>query len=198
MAYEKLSPDAGLHAHMVDAAQRWRQAAGDVVTRMNLRRWIEEEQYDCDPPTAFEPKVRKTKPKADTTPALTAEERLQAWAGEVSFFTPRGTFDAEIDAAVVENPNPAETVVVVNFKIQREGERGAYRSDVEQKIYVEHAEAEVQWRGRQLWRELLDAIGKDADVEDAEEVMFWPLRLKVAENGMVSYLPPASSIRAAA
>lgn len=61
-AYDKLAPDADMHAAMVESARAWREATPDGVTRMHLRRWIEEECFDCDPPTAYTPRERKVKP----------------------------------------------------------------------------------------------------------------------------------------
>lgn len=67
-AYGKLAPDAELHAAMVEAAGRWRaswaaQNKADAP-RFHLHKWIEREEYECDPPTAYKPKERKTKERA--------------------------------------------------------------------------------------------------------------------------------------
>lgn len=55
-AYEKIAPDADLHARMVEAAQTWKTAAGNNVERMHLARWIREERYDEDPRTERKPR----------------------------------------------------------------------------------------------------------------------------------------------
>ncbi|MER9150809.1 hypothetical protein NKI30_19505 [Mesorhizobium opportunistum] len=57
--YEKLAPDAALHAEMVKAARAWRTAGGGIE-RMHLARWIREGRYREDPKGE-----RKAKPPAD-------------------------------------------------------------------------------------------------------------------------------------
>lgn len=68
-AYSKLGPDADLHAKLVKAARKWRKswtAQGKPdAPRFTLTKWIEREEYDCEPPAAFTPKQRKPKPTAN-------------------------------------------------------------------------------------------------------------------------------------
>ncbi|MBZ9698811.1 hypothetical protein [Mesorhizobium sp. CO1-1-9] len=59
LEYEKVAPDATLHAEMVIAAKAWRAAAGEIE-RMHLARWIREGRYREDPKGE-----RKTKPAAE-------------------------------------------------------------------------------------------------------------------------------------
>ncbi len=85
-AYAKLAPDADLHAAMVASAIEWRgtwaaQGKPDAP-RFTLTKWIEREEYECTPPTAYKAKERK-KPAAanDDKPArgkgkLTEQLRL--------------------------------------------------------------------------------------------------------------------------
>jgi hypothetical protein len=67
-AYAKLAPDADLHAEMVVAAGKWREtwAAQDKpdAPRFTLAKWIEREEYECEPPSAYQAKERKAKPAA--------------------------------------------------------------------------------------------------------------------------------------
>ncbi|MDF2810509.1 MAG: hypothetical protein K0S56_1540 [Microvirga sp.] len=72
-AYEVLAPDGELHATMVVAAMEWRDtwAAQDKADapRFSLAKWIEREEYECSPPTAYQPKQIKTdKPVAGAKP----------------------------------------------------------------------------------------------------------------------------------
>ena len=73
-AYAKLAPDDDLHESMVDAARKWQAswAAQNKpdAPRFHLDKWIEREEYECDPPTAYTPKERKAAKSADkSTPA---------------------------------------------------------------------------------------------------------------------------------
>jgi hypothetical protein len=62
-AYAKLAPDAELHAEMVESARTWQQtwaAQGKPdAPRFTLAKWIDREEYECAPPTAYKPKERK-------------------------------------------------------------------------------------------------------------------------------------------
>jgi hypothetical protein len=67
-AYTNLAPDADLHAAMVESATAWREtwAAQNKpdAPRYTLAKWIEREEYECSPPTAYRPKERKAKQAA--------------------------------------------------------------------------------------------------------------------------------------
>ncbi|TIL90912.1 MAG: hypothetical protein E5Y73_18180, partial [Mesorhizobium sp.] len=62
-AFRKMAPDATLFAAIVSAAFAWRQswaAQGDSkAPRFRLDKWLEREEYDCDPPTGYQQKERK-------------------------------------------------------------------------------------------------------------------------------------------
>jgi hypothetical protein len=64
-AYAKQAPDAELHAAMVASAKAWKEswaAQGKPdAPRYTLAKWIEREDYECEPPTAYKPKERKAK-----------------------------------------------------------------------------------------------------------------------------------------
>ncbi|MFH1797604.1 MAG: hypothetical protein ABIK36_06430 [Pseudomonadota bacterium] len=70
-AYAKRSPSPELHATMIEAATAWREswAAQNKpdAPRYSLAKWIEREDYECAPPTAYKPKERKA--KTSSTPA---------------------------------------------------------------------------------------------------------------------------------
>jgi hypothetical protein len=63
-AFEKLNPPP---ATVIDAARRWKAAAGDI-DRIQLKRWIEEERYDEEPSSkgARAGKAALPKPKQGT------------------------------------------------------------------------------------------------------------------------------------
>lgn len=60
-AYNDLAPDKELHAAMMTSARAWREAAGESIERMHLRRWITEQRYLEDPKGERKPKERRAK-----------------------------------------------------------------------------------------------------------------------------------------
>ncbi|WP_083213691.1 MULTISPECIES: hypothetical protein, partial [unclassified Ensifer] len=60
-AYDKLAPDADLHARIVAAAIAWQQSwaaqGKQDAPRFTLAKWLEREEYECDP-AAYKPKER--------------------------------------------------------------------------------------------------------------------------------------------
>lgn len=70
-AYIKAAPDAESHERMVAAARTWRERWAEQgkadAPRFTLAKWIEREEFECDPPAPYQQKERKakaTKPKA--------------------------------------------------------------------------------------------------------------------------------------
>src|SRR5690606_19927320 len=66
-AYSRLAPDGGLHRRLVDSANAWREswAAQNKpdAPRFTLAKWLEREEYECEPPTGYKPKERKAQAK---------------------------------------------------------------------------------------------------------------------------------------
>lgn len=66
-AYSRLAPDGGLHRRLVDSANAWREswAAQNKpdAPRFTLAKWLEREEYECEPPTGYKPKERQAKTK---------------------------------------------------------------------------------------------------------------------------------------
>ena len=65
-AYKKLAPDQDLHRRLVEAARSWQaswaaQGKADAP-RFTLAKWIDREEFECDPPTAYKAKERKKAP----------------------------------------------------------------------------------------------------------------------------------------
>ncbi len=73
-AYAKLAPDNNLHAEMVKAAEAWRESwaaqSNPEAPRFHLHKWIEREEYECSPPTAYKPKERKARAATSEQPAV--------------------------------------------------------------------------------------------------------------------------------
>lgn len=78
-AYEAVAPDSELHASMVAAAVEWREtwaAQGKAdAPRFSLAKWIEREEYECAPPTAYQPKARRPKPASQPSARPRAADR---------------------------------------------------------------------------------------------------------------------------
>jgi hypothetical protein len=62
-AYWKLAPNSDFHKRLVEAARAWQAswaAQGKTdAPRFSLAKWIDREEFECDPPTAYKPKARK-------------------------------------------------------------------------------------------------------------------------------------------
>lgn len=65
-AYDDLKPDADEHAAMVASAVAWQAAWAAQekpdAPRKRLDTWLLNEDWDCDPPAAFQPKAKKAEP----------------------------------------------------------------------------------------------------------------------------------------
>lgn len=79
-AYNKLAPDAELHERLVDAARDWQQSwaaqGKEDAPRFTLAKWIEREEYECTPPTAYKAKARKAKAANDDKPSPRGKGRI--------------------------------------------------------------------------------------------------------------------------
>lgn len=82
-AFKKLAPDDALLSTMIAAATAWRAswaAQGDsAAPRYRLDKWLEREEYECDPPTGYKGKERKT--KASEKPAAVKAAAVKALPG---------------------------------------------------------------------------------------------------------------------
>ena len=81
-AYKALAPDAPLHAIMVEAAVAWQKAWAAQrkpdAPRKYLNTWIQDEDYECEPPTAYKPKERAASTSKQRSETASGEFRITA------------------------------------------------------------------------------------------------------------------------
>ena len=148
-AYTKADPDADMHERMVAAAKAWfaAWAAQDKAEapRFTLAKWIEREEYECDPPTAFKPKERKA--KAEHAPAASNDNELEdggRMVCDVGPFTNFGTFQATIIGSKVEEPDELTQKVTLDLSWSNPG----FGPDAQHVLYYRHPDQALQMRGR--------------------------------------------------
>ncbi|MCO5156123.1 MAG: hypothetical protein M9945_05105 [Aquamicrobium sp.] len=154
-AYDKLAPDADLHARMVDAAQAWRQAAGSI-DRMRLRRWIEEERYDEDPKGKRD---GKRADHADTPPAKPKP------AGGEPFVERRETLT--VISASISDDEDREGVRWLDLIFRREEDGN---EDLGESFVVESPDPDRQEDGQKSLAAFFERLGMDVP-EDADEIV---------------------------
>jgi hypothetical protein len=124
-AYAKLAPDAALHAAMVKAARawqtRWAEQNKPDAPRFTLAKWIEREEFECEPPTAYKAKER---PKKGKQPAQLTDvpdddaPPVPLWARGKPSFWPVGSFLVKIVDSEVHRPEHTEEEhIILKFRI---------------------------------------------------------------------------------
>ncbi len=160
-AYEKAAPDSDLHGKMVEAAHAWHSAwaaQGKAdAPRFSLAKWIEREEYDCHPPTAFPQKERKPKPAkaAKAEPQPDNDNERGAPVLDVGPFSPIGTFDVTIVGAKLIPDNNGEKVII---QLKLSDGYGAMH-DMEHVLYGQHSDSKIQARGQAFLRTLAECLG---------------------------------------
>lgn len=155
-AFRKLAQDADLVSTMIDAATAWRAAwaaqGNTSAPRYRLDKWLEREEYECQPPTGYTAKVRKPKAANDNAkPDRSAPRAPFAEIREV--LTVTGT------KVVSENGDTTLTIDVVN-------EAG------EEKDIPVHLEARlesVQAEGQRTLTHICQAVGIQS-IADSKEL----------------------------
>lgn len=164
-AYEKLAPDADLHARMVTAAGDWRHAAGGSIERMHLRRWIEEERYDEDPKGERNPREKKTKVAASVKPAAPNRNGKPI----VEPFTERHETLTIISATDDDDPEgdsgDAERWLDLVFRRHEDG-----NEDMGDSFIVESSDPKRQELGQKQLQTFLGHLGL-AEVKDPKELV---------------------------
>ncbi|RRI03939.1 hypothetical protein EH240_09575 [Mesorhizobium tamadayense] len=185
-AYAKLAPDADLHAEMVASAVSWREtwAAQDKpdAPRFTLAKWIEREEYECEPPTAYRPKERKDRPKK---PAVADNDNAEVeWVGDVSAFVPAGRHVIRIKDAWyhVDGDNHEATLV---FDVD---DQNIVLTDVEHCFFVQHQNENVQIKGQKHLNDACRSAGI-ADIEDMEQFIGKDVEVIVGKDGSIRYIP---------
>lgn len=196
-AYEKLAPGPELHAQMVEAARAWREAweaqGKPDAPRKALKGWIEQELYDCDPPTAYKaPERKRAKPEPATPapePASHGEPEPEPEPADfiAGYVRPGRHVVWIVDTETKERGGDIE--LVVHLQNEADNERW---SKYKHHIVLQSPDAKRQDAGQLALARLCAAAGFDV-IEDAEELHGESLLASITERGAVSYEPLAAN-----
>lgn len=170
-AYVKAAPDADQHARMVAAAKAWFAAwaaqGKAEAPRFTLGKWIEREEFECDPPTAYKPKERKAKPAEAEQKVVSLPEPVNDTVADgmpyrretLEIIRAYRDVDTEYDEGV--------TVEYLNLDFLRleDGEDCCGDSFI-----IESSKKELQDQGQEKLRTFLDAAGLHQP-DNAEELV---------------------------
>ena len=187
-AFDKLAPSPELLEQMVVSAEAWFAAWSAQnkpdAPRFSLKKWIEREEYECEPPTAY--KAKKRKPKVvqqDSAPRPNKADL--AMVGEVSPFSNYGTFQAEIYEADVKALDPFTDRLTLRIKLDGSG-------DTYHKFIVRCADLHEQARGRAMLASITSALGIDDEVQETDDLLFRPMVCTIGagkEQIFITYAP---------
>jgi predicted transcriptional regulator len=175
-AYNKLAPDADLHAAIVAAARQWlsswaSQDKADAA-RFTLAKWIEREEYECEPPTGYKPKDKK--PKAEQPAQLKLADDLQEKAAPDFTIYPNRFLPAIIDHVDVDTHEDGAIIMTVWF-------RTPDGINVDHMVIIESPEQQERARGKDELRLLLSAVGLE-DINDSSELVGLRAEIEVTHN----------------
>lgn len=186
-AYTKLAPDADLHARMVESAhkwfERWTAQEKPDAPRFTLGKWIEREEFECDPPTAYHAKQRKTatKPKPANDNVKDEIEIPEFMKGSPRLW-PTGEYYGEFvenDIQQEGNDIEAHMLFLVNSPGPHFGKKLLHR------FYVQSFMRSAQEQGQKYLNDICRAIGVDG-VEDLDDLMFKPISVR-ADGSQLHY-----------
>lgn len=173
-AYNKLSPDADLHATIVAGATAWRAswaAQGNAnAPRFTLAKWLEREEWECDPPTSYKPKERRAKPSAVDRPAPANNNK--ATIGSPTAW-PTGWHNGEFTCA---NAVEEGTEVYVDLTFLA-GPGPHFGKEFMHRFFVQSSVKTKQDEGIRYLEDLSEAVGLSSKIEDSDELIFKPLRV---------------------
>lgn len=174
--YVKLNPSLELHRAMVARAKVWREAwdaqGNPDAPRMHLSTWIDDEHYDCDPPTGYRAKP-KARTKAAPAPAPANDDNPPAPRHGL----PVGRHTATIVTAEVRTKDGTKTLGL-SFDIE-----GATYPHA---IVLEAGDLRAQEDGQVEFQQLQNSVGVD-DVNDPAILHGLPFILTVGSSGAVRY-----------
>ncbi len=185
-AYLKAAPDVDLHTRMVGSAKNWlsswaAQGKADAP-RFTLAKWIEREEYECDPPTAF-----KGKDKASPKPASRGANQPETGipATEKPDFT---VYPDQAAGGTIErvedwtDPDDGSKSLTIYYRTHR-GE------EIEQVLVYHSDDAAEQDRGQRELRLLLEAVELES-VDHAEELVGRKVDLMINSGKFISCSKP--------
>ncbi|MBY3183363.1 hypothetical protein HFO24_17055 [Rhizobium laguerreae] len=173
-AYKKLAPDEELHARIVEAANIWKaswaaQQKADAP-RFTLAKWLEREEFECEPPTAYKAKERKAKAPTKKEIVAANDNDNEDWESgpmicDVGPFTPFGRFKARIVGSRVEHVDSYTEKVVLDLEWNDRG----LGPDAQHTFYFQHQDPKVQERGQAFVQRLAECTGID-ELTDTEQL----------------------------
>ncbi|MBX4967199.1 helix-turn-helix domain-containing protein [Rhizobium binae] len=174
-AYAKLAPDRELHARMVEAAGNWfaRWAAQEKpdAPRFTLAKWIEREEFECEPPTAYKAKERKH----IATPKAAPEPETEREKPDFNVYPDRPA-SGVIERSEISTDDEDGAVMLSLWFRTTEGEA------IEHLIICESPISEEQDSGQKELRLLLDAVGLD-DLPAAADLIGHQVDLMLTHYG---------------
>lgn len=193
-AYIELDPSPELHAHMVEAARRWHaswaaQGKADAP-RFTLAKWLEREEFDCDPPSP----QQRAKYKAGSKSAASKKEVVGANDNEPETGIPA----PEKPDFTIYADEPALGVIerVEDWTDPDDGRKSLtifYRTqdgkEIEQFLMYESPDIAEQDRGQEDLRKVLEAVDLD-EVNVAEDLVGCKVDLMIYGNTFVSCSKP--------
>ncbi len=193
-AYDKLAPDAELHARIMAAAIAWQQSwaaqGKQDAPRFTLAKWLEREEYECDPPTAYKPKELKAKPPAKVEPAndnVPPEAEVPDYMKGHPSLWPVGEYCGEFVEGNVDDSTGDHEVTLSFLVVSPEEHIG----DVfEHRFFSQACIKSYQEEGQKIITDIVTALGMSG-VTDTDELLFKPLRVR-ADGKKLTYLKEAA------
>ncbi|MBP1848486.1 hypothetical protein J2046_006782 [Rhizobium petrolearium] len=173
-AYLKVAPDTELHSRMVASARAWQErwaAQGKAdAPRFTLAKWIEREEYECDPPTAFKPKERKAAAKK-AKPETESEHAKP----DFTIYPDKAAAGTIVRAKTEKSEDDGATILTVWFQTQ-DGD------EVEHFIICESPDQDEHEQGMKDLRNLMRAVGLD-QLHDSSELVDKQVELMLTHHG---------------
>ncbi|MBS3649679.1 hypothetical protein KEU06_13785 [Pseudaminobacter sp. 19-2017] len=186
-AYTTLNPGPDLHGRMVEAAREWQASwaaqNNPDAPRRTLAKWIEREEYECDPPTAYKPKERKA-PKVEPAVAANENDNVPDFMVGSPKLWPAGRYVGEFIDGDIDRKGGDEEVTLA-FLVNTPGEHDG--KVFEHRFYTQAFIESYQREGQATLESICAAIGLNS-VSDTDDILFKPLQA-IANGKTVSYLP---------
>lgn len=191
-AYEKLAPATDLHAAMIATAKLWREAAGDSIERMHLKRWIEEERYDEDPKGERKPREKKAKKKSE--PKNVADDYFDDKEDDVpepdvSPFAPRGRNTFKIRNTYVSMRDGDK---ILNLTLVAIDAPGSLDVEFAHSFAFEAKDKHLQDEGQRRLSQICRATGL-IELDDSDDLKGQHVTATIDDYGRITYEPLADN-----